>query len=147
MKCSCCGKDIGEFTFDNSYQMPDEVFSLNEGERESRAQIDSDLCRLDDRYFLRGVVYLPVNDSDKEFGWGIWAEVSEDRFFEYVRNYESDNSNKAQFSGKVANSLPYYPETLNISLQVKLGNETQRPLFKLVEQDICLLSSNSKVLP
>ncbi|OGO75536.1 MAG: hypothetical protein A2203_11090 [Chromatiales bacterium RIFOXYA1_FULL_46_5] len=95
-KCGCCGKDIGEIVFDKSYKMPDEIWNLSQTEKEERAQIDSDLCRLDDRYFIRGIAYLPVNETDKSYGWGIWAEVPEADFFEYEKNYEEDNSSKPE---------------------------------------------------
>lgn len=133
MKCGCCGKELGEFTFDKAYQMPDEIWNLNEDERSERAKIKPDLCRLDNRYFLRGVAYLPVMGTDKDFGWGIWAEISEEKFFEYVKNYSEDNSGVQPYLGKVANSLPYYPETLGIVLHVQLGDETQRPAFIISE--------------
>jgi len=129
MKCSCCGKDIGEIAFDKGYKMPDDVWSLPNEERESRAEIDSDLCRLDDRYFLRGVAYIPVLGVDKCYGWGFWAEVSEDSFIEYVEAYEQDNSSKPRFTGFVANQISFYENTLGLELEVKLGDETQRPTF------------------
>lgn len=128
-KCGCCGKDIGEIVFDKSYKMPDEIWNLPPIEKEERAQIDSDLCILDDRYFIRGVAYLPVNETDKSYGWGIWAEVPEENFFEYAKNYEEDNSSKPKFSGLVANQIPSYENTIGLELAVQLGNETQRPEF------------------
>ena len=85
-KCGCCGKDIGEIVFDKSYKMPDDIWNLSPIEKEERAQIDSDLCRLDNRYFIRGVAYLPVNGTDHCYGWGIWAEVPQEDFFNYLEN-------------------------------------------------------------
>jgi len=129
MICECCGKEIGEIVFDKSFKMPDEIWNLSDVEREKRAQIDSDLCRLDDRYFIRGVAYVPVNNSDKQYGWGIWAEVYHDDFFEYFKEYEKDNSHKPKISGMVANQIPSYENTIGLELAVQLGNETQRPVF------------------
>ena len=129
MKCGCCGKDIGEIAFDKSYKMPDEIWDLSKTEKEERAQIDSDFCRLDDRYFIRGVAYLPISETDKSYGWGIWAEVPQEHFFEYVKCYEEDNSAKPNFSGLVANKIPSYENTIGLELLVRLGDETQRPEF------------------
>lgn len=129
MKCGCCGKDIGEIAFDKSYKMPDEIWALSKPEREERARIDSDLCRLDERYFIRGVTYIPVLETDQFYGWGIWAEIPEENFFEYVKNYEEDNSSKPRFSGIVANEIPSYSNTIGLELSVQLGNATQRPTF------------------
>lgn len=129
MKCGCCGKDIGEIAFDKSFKMPDEIWALSESEREQRAQIDSDLCCLDERYFIRGVAYIPVHNSEQSYGWGIWVEVPEVNFFDYVKSYESDNSFKPRFSGIVANVIRSYENTIGLEVEVQLGNETQRPTF------------------
>lgn len=128
MKCECCGADIGEFAFDKAYAMPDEIWDLSEQEREARTITDNDLCRLDDRYFIRGVAYVPVLDSDQSYGWGIWVEVDIKDFKLYNENYDNDNSNLPSFTGKIANALPNYKkETTGVSVEIKLGNETQRP--------------------
>ena len=134
MKCGCCGKEIGDFVFDKSYQMPDEIWELSDEIRDERAKIHSDLCRLDSRYFIRGVLYLPVHAFKKCFGWGVWVEVSQGDFFNYFEKFDLDNSNESPFSGAVANSLPSYPETRGMKVQVRLGDSTQRPTFQGMEK-------------
>ncbi len=141
MKCGCCGKDIGEIAFDKSYSMPDDIWSLSEQER---AQTGLDLCRLDDRYFIRGVAFIPIIDSEKSYGWGIWVEVPQDRFFEYVKSYNEDNSSKPRFSGIVKNAIPTYESTIGLTVEVQLGNETQRPTFFFKEANHLLAKEHSK---
>lgn len=109
--------------------MPDEVWNISERERNVRVQIDSDLCRLDDRYFIRGVAYIPVQGSDQCYGWGIWAEISQDNFFDYLESYKNDNSAKPRFDGWVANDIQYYANTLGLEVDVQLGDASQRPTF------------------
>lgn len=143
MKCGCCGKEIGEIAFDKSYKMPDEIWSLSKKDRNKRAQVDSDLCRLDDRCFIRGVAYIPVIDTENSYGWGIWVEVPKDRFFDYVESYEDDNSVKPRFTGLVANRIPFYDETIGLTVEVQLGDETQRPTFFFVGDSHLLSSEQS----
>jgi hypothetical protein len=144
VKCGCCGKEIGEIAFDKSYTMPDEIWALSESEKKQRAQIGSDLCQLDGRYFLRGVAYIPVNGAEQQFGWGIWAEIPQDDFFEYVKNYKEDNSNKPAFRGKVANQIPSYANTIGLGLLVQLSNETQRPTFTFIDESHLLKKEQSE---
>jgi hypothetical protein len=129
VKCECCGNEIGDIAFDKSYKMPDDIFSLPQGEKDDRAEIDSDLCRLGERYFLRGVAYIPVIETDQSYGWGVWVEVPEENFFDYVQNYENDNSSMPKFKGVVANDIPFYKNTIGLEVEIQLGNETQRPNF------------------
>ncbi|WP_105175150.1 DUF2199 domain-containing protein [Pseudoalteromonas sp. T1lg122] len=129
MKCGCCGADIGDISFDKSFKMPDEIWALTEKQRNERARVDSDLCQLDDKFFIRGVAYIPVLNTDKFYGWGIWAEIPEEKFFEYVENYDLDNSSQQRFEGVVANQIADYSDCLNLKVEIQLGNETQRPMF------------------
>lgn len=148
MKCECCGADIGDFAFDQSYKMPDEIWGLSEKEREHRAIIDNDLCRLDDRYFIRGVAYVPVIDSDQSYGWGIWAEIDIEDFTFYNANYHNDNSKAERFIGKIANDLPSYKKTtMGVSVEVQLGNETQRPTFYCRDYAHLLAQEQRKGIP
>ena len=144
MKCGCCGKDLGEITMDKGYQMPDEIWGLSETEREERAQIDSDLGRLDERYFMRGVAYLPILETDEFFGWGIWVEVPQKKFFDYVDKYNEDNSGTLGFIGLVANQIPSYDNTLGLEVTVQLGSDTQRPTFLFMDKDHLLFSEQSR---
>lgn len=132
MKCECCGKDLGEITFDQAFKLPDEIWALSEDERKQRAQYDSDLCQLDERYFIRGVASFPVQGTDQTFRWGLWVEVPAEQFFDYVKHFNADNSAAAPYIGKAANSLPHYPETRGLEMRVQPGNQTQRPLFSCI---------------
>lgn len=134
MKCSCCGKEIGEIVFDSSFNMPDEIWKLSKLQRLLRAKIGSDLSRFGERFFLRGVAYIPVKDTDRSYGWGIWVEVSKDDFDDYFESFEEDNSSKPKFAGIVANEIPYYENTTGLKVEVQLGNETQRPEIYFSDQ-------------
>ena len=127
MNCSCCGKDITTFVLDRAYQMPDAIWRISPAERLARAQIDADLCKLDDRYFLRGIIRIAIQGSDKSFEWGVWAEVQGEDFFSYVRTYERDNSRRKPFLGILANEMAGYSKTRGLPLSIQLGTATQRP--------------------
>lgn len=124
--------------------MPDEIWDLSESERAERTKIGSDLCRLDERYFIRGIAYIPVISTDKSYGWGIWAEVHRDDFFSYVESYNEDNSSKPVFPGKAANKIPAYEKTMGLALNIRLGNETQRPTFTFTDQSHPLTKEQSE---
>ena len=140
MKCGCCGKDLGEIAMDKGYQMPDEIWELSAIEREDRSQIDTDLGRLDERYFIRGVAFIPVSGTEEYFGWGIWVEVPQEKFFNYAKNYQEDNSETPRFQGLVANQMPSYENTLGLEVSVQLGSDTERPTFYFKDRGHLLYS-------
>jgi len=120
---------------DVAFSLPDAIFALPEEQRAARAKTHSDLCSLDDtRYFLRGVVYVPVQQLNTDFGWGVWAEVSADTFFHYDAIYDKDGSSEPPAAGILANTPPGYTE-LEQPLEIHFGPPDKRPVFKLSPTD------------
>ena len=139
MKCGCCGKDIGEFCFDKAFGLPDEVFEIPEEDREVKAKYNSDLCTIGGRYFIRTVLFIPVVDTDKRFGWGFWCEVSEEGFNKYLNVYKVDGINEPEISGTLANNIPSYPKLIGEPVKIQFGIPDQRPTSRLLETDNLLL--------
>jgi hypothetical protein len=135
MKCPCCGKEVEPHQMDVAFGLPDAVFALSEEQRAARASMHSDLCSLDDRrYFIRGVVYVPVQQLGIDFGWGVWAEVSADTFRRYRELYDQDGSSEPPAAGILANTPPGYA-AIEQALEIHFGPADQRPLFKPTASD------------
>jgi hypothetical protein len=116
---------------DVAFGLPDAIFDLSEDQRAARAKTHSDLCSLDGtRYFIRGVIYVPVQQLGTNFGWGVWAEVSEEIFFRYREIYDEDGSNEPAAAGILANTPPEY-SSVEQPLEIHFGPPDKRPLFKL----------------
>lgn len=114
---------------DVAFGLPDAIFALSEEQREARAKIHTDLCSLDDRrYFIRGVVYVPVQELGTNFGWGVWAEVSEDTFYRHHELYDKDGSNEPPATGILANTPPGYAD-VEQPLEIHFGPPDKRPIF------------------
>jgi hypothetical protein len=130
MKCPCCGKEVELHDMDVAFGLPDAIFTLPEEQRGARAKTHTDLCSLDDRrYFIRGVVYVPVKELAANFGWGVWAEVSEETFHRYRDLYDKDGTNEPPAAGVLANIPPGYAE-IEQPLEIHFGAPDKRPVFK-----------------
>ena len=114
--------------------MPDAVWDLSDEEYESQVRIDSDKCIYQDKHFLRGVAYIPIKDCVESFGWGVWVEVDESDFFNYMKKYDQDNSNEPVFIGLIANEIPKHENTLGLKVEVQLGDEDQRPTLTVKDK-------------
>lgn len=60
------------------------------------------------RFFLRGVAPLSFNESEAEFCWGIWVEISQEDHDKYVRGFRDGLSVEPGFATKLANNTAGY---------------------------------------
>ena len=147
MKCPCCGKDVRLYEMDVAFALPDAIHALSEGQRAARARTHSDLCSLDDRrFFIRGVVYAPVQQLGTLFGWGVWAEVAREVFLRYQAIYAQDASDEPPAAGLLANVPPGY-ERVEQPLAIVFGPPDQRPMFKLAPTDSDFYREHVEGLP
>ena len=78
-RCGVCDRLHDHLPLDIGYRRPELYFSVPEDERASRIEENDDLCIVDDSIFLvRGVLFLPIQESDEQFGWGVWVRIGED---------------------------------------------------------------------
>src|SRR5215468_9931107 len=88
--CDCCDKsERGPRALIKL--MPDPIYALPEDERVVRAKISTDLAILDaERFFIRGVVRVPIRRVDPPFEFGVWAEVAKPDFRLYLAEYDNN---------------------------------------------------------
>lgn len=131
-RCGSCSKlhqGLPELTFSS----PHPYARLPEGERATRARLGSDLCVIDEnRFFLRAVMHLPIAGYEDQFGFGVWAEISDADFRTYFQNFDNArNSHLGPFDGEIANALPGFPETSGLSCRVHLQDSGRRPYIQM----------------
>ena len=132
---------------DVAFALPDVIHALPADQRAARARTHSDLCSLDERhFFIRGVVYAPVQELGTLFGWGVWAEVSREVFLRYQALYDQDASGEPPAAGVLANVPPGYAP-IEQPLEILFGSPDQRPTFRLVPTDSELYREQVEGLP
>jgi len=127
--CPHCKKTHEGLPTDYGFALPDDVWAIPESQRTNRAKWDSDLCRLDDRYFIRGLLPIRFAESDGYFGWGLWVEVDRTVFKRYLEIYELDASDEPLAEGTLANHLAGYPDERSCRVTLQFGPEDQRPII------------------
>lgn len=78
--CPCCGKRYDTLSFAYALDEPDPWGAVPGDEREYRGVLGSDTCRIDEQFYIRGRIVVPVIGSDDPFIWGTWASVSKESF-------------------------------------------------------------------
>ena len=129
--CAQCGTAHEGYPTDRGYTLPDDVWAIPESERETRAKSTTDLCEMDGRYFIRGILLIPLVQREDDFAWGIWAELEHSDFERYLEIYDSDASDEPPMGGTLANAIPGFQDAANERVLIKFGRSGDRPEFVL----------------
>jgi hypothetical protein len=131
--CSFCGEHHDEQMLDIRLQFPDPVFELAEEERASRADFGDDAGVLDPdssspRFFVRGLLQLPILGLNDFFAYGAWVELDE-RSFGRIGDlwWDSHGSDEPPFLGRLANELEPYVATAGLDCQLQLRDVKRVP--------------------
>jgi len=103
------------------------VWAIPESERGARAKWTTDLWRMGERYFIRGLLRTRFTDRPGYFGWGLWVEVEASVFNRYLALYDRDASSEPPHQGQLANQPPGYQSLLNVPLSIQFSSSTERP--------------------
>lgn len=124
--CSVCGEEHEGRLRDVRMGLPEPVFQLGEAERGERAEVEEDWCRFMDRsgetrYFVRGLVHVPVRGEADEFRFGIWVEVTAADFERLGELWhDPDGSETGPVFGALANELAPYVDTVDLPVAIQL---------------------------
>ena len=140
--CSRCGKEHVGLPLDWAYDRP----TYWDGGQSKDDWLTEDLCVWTDdagkrNYFIRGVLYIPVDDADQTLGYGTWSSLSEDSFKRVCEMWDDPKrTDEPAYFGWLSNSLPGYPETLNLPLDVVIQEIDKRPALVLHEGEHPLIA-------
>lgn len=137
--CPCCGQRFGGI-MDISYDHPDSWQHgnrLESGEETLKAgedQLGTDLCRHGEHRFLRGVLEIPILDSQEVFGFGVWSSLRPDNFADYIAAWgKSEEADLGPWFGWMSNALPLYGEGF-LEARVQPRGGDARPAITVVAE-------------
>lgn len=88
-----------------------------------------------ERFFLHGLVLIPVLDADRHFEWGVWVEVDENDFLSRCARWSArGREHDAPVRARLAVRLPGYDgSTIGIPGLLQDRELGLRPLFTLTD--------------
>lgn len=120
-----------------STKYPDIIAEKLSGVSTDRLRIGNDTCRImypaPRRSFVRANLDIPIIDADKPLQYGLWVELPEDSFDQYLRCEKSIIP--LILDGHLANAVPDFPGTLGIPVQVVTRAFPLRPMLQPVAAD------------
>jgi hypothetical protein len=136
--CEACGQTHSGDVRDIRMSLPEPIFHLDEDERELRARVGDDSAVLTrpqgDRFFVRGLLEVPIEGEDGYFGYGSWVEVSHDDFATLSELWHDDEGwRSGPFAGTLANELAPYFATVDLPVTIRLRDVQLLPLVELAD--------------
>jgi len=138
--CEVCGEAHAGALRDIRMGLPDPIFRLDEPERERQAWVGEDSAMLTDRrgerFFVRGLLELPVHGEDGYFGYGSWIEVTRDDYATLGDLWNDEEGWRSEpFRGTLANELSPYAFTEGLPVRIRLREVQSLPLVELDDAD------------
>lgn len=97
--------------------------------------IDSDFCRIENDFFIRGSLEMPIRGMRRTFSYGVWISVSEKNYHLYRVAFESDSPASERYVGYISNRIDGYPDTLKLIGAAHVRGNGFRPLIRLQATD------------
>jgi hypothetical protein len=72
--CKCCGTTYDEIPLCFGNEYPDYYFSVPIEERETRVELTESLCVIDDHFFHRGRLIIPILDFHEDLIFNVWRQ-------------------------------------------------------------------------
>ena len=116
---------------------PEIWHSLPKTERDSRGELTSDQCVLDEKhFFVRGRILIPVLDGPGPFIWLAWVSLSEENFIRTNELWDHEGREvEPPYFGWLQSAQPYEPTTLNLKTSVHTMPVGERPDIVLEPSD------------
>src|SRR5262250_539778 len=106
--CATCGQTHDGLPMSYGPNAPALWYTLPEDDRNKRAELSSDLCIIDDKYFfILGRIEIPVIDNNEVFAWLAWVSLSDKNFMRAIELWETEGrENEPPYFGWLSTSLP-----------------------------------------
>ena len=129
--CDTCGRAHLREEIELALALPQAIFELGDDEREKRCDISGDMCAIDrNRFFIRGLLPIPVRGRGVPYRIGLWAEVDEPTFGCIYALWEDPSQvDEPLLPAILANDVPLVPSTIGIEVDIRLTGPTTRPDF------------------
>jgi len=131
--CSVCGEHHDERLLDIRLGLPDSIHALDPDDRDGRTWLGDDFAVLDEeRFFVRGLLELPIPELANRFGYGAWVEVPMQTFRTLMaRWHEPEQFEPA--TGYLANTLEPYEGTIGLEATLRAISADRLPAIDLAD--------------
>ncbi len=133
-RCARCG-ELHDLPFAFAWDAP--AYWRPELVEERRGVLGEENCEIDDHFFVRGRIRIPVVDADEDFEWGVWVTLSETNYERMLELWKTpDREREPAYFGWRSTEVPVYERsTLSLKTMVHTQPVGERPLIELEATD------------
>lgn len=133
--CAECGESHSIELSEIFFARPDAIVTALK-DPNSEVVERGDTCFLNgDRFFIRGVLPLPVSGRERPYRIGAWVELDAACFDRVLDLWDEEcQSDEPAFPCVLANSLPNQKETVGLVAKLKLTGITTRPDILITDE-------------
>lgn len=136
--CRSCGEYHDELPLVFGPEAPIYWYGIPEPERASRAELNADLCVIDNQhFFIRGRLEIPIRESSETFAWLVWTTLRREDFERVGELWTSIGREREEpHFGWLSTELPVYqPSTINLKTHVHTRPVGSRPFIEVEPTD------------
>ena len=115
------------------FEAPVQALAIPREEWPNRVDLTKDDCVIDRQsFYLKGLLEIPVRESEQPFVWGVWLSVDQasyERFAELFGDVQRESGEA--FFGWLCNSVPGYPDTQLLKTYLHVREYPMRPWVEL----------------
>lgn len=101
-------------------------------EVENRVFLSGDLCIVNNWFFVRGHIEIPVIDTDDTFTWITWAAISRENYARTLRLWDNpERVFERPYKGLLGTEIPGYRKALFLKGWIHSRLVGERPLIEL----------------
>jgi hypothetical protein len=147
-KCGSCDEwhsgpalDFGfsePYYWSNNFEQSARWTFLSSGsiDNTSKTFLDEDYCAIDEDFFVRGVIHLPIVGTTETFRWGVWGSLSRQNFETLLKaDQNGDRIDLPPMFSWLSNQISDYPDTLSLKMYAHIQKPGLRPHFELQPSD------------
>ncbi len=111
------------------------IYWIDSFENAPDSHLDDDLCIIHEKdHFIKGVIQIPIINTNRHFGWGVWISLKQENFFAYRENFKSGDI--GPFFGWLSNEISFYKETtINLKTRACFRGNGLRPIIEMAPCD------------
>jgi hypothetical protein len=135
-KCPCCEAVYDRLPLCFGNDRPDYYWSIPVAERDNRIELKESLCVIDEHYFHRGRLTIPIIDHNEDLVFNVWTTISEENFRKRNELWrKAKRVKEPPYFGWLQTQISIYGNTINLKTRAIEQKVGYIPAIEVIEDN------------